>query len=1124
MKHPIVFLLLLLLAPPAAAAQDAAPPSLQGAIERARDALDAGTPDDAARALLDQATANDRDADRLLAEARALTASIAADTREVTRIERALRADPNDTYRSWHLDVESDAGPAALNARLDALRISAAASNAALAETGATLAELDARPAAIAQALDAARRRIEELQGQASDTASEATPAGIAARAAVRQARAEIAMLEAEQARMPSYRRLLDVRQQQQQRETELQRRQSDVLEALLAEGTDAELDALEQRLVEQAAAVGEGDAITRAEAERNLELGRDLLRIEREQRRTNDALREAQRRQGEVSDSLRNTEARLKLGSADEAVGLILLNQSRRLEDPADVALQLDAARRQLAQSQLRVIDLDEQAAALASPQASANEALQRDDNEEIGLEQTAQRTALVEAFATRAELVERQRIAQRKLSDALVELEKALSQQLDVTRALSDILRRELLWFPSHEPVSTAWAARQIAAWADLFKPSRYVTSMRLVGEAMQQQWMLVALALLLFVVLLRLAHRVPSQLEQLAQPLLRVRTDAYRYTARALVLTLLAAAPWPLLLATVGWLLQHAGQAGKFSDSLGRAFAYAAGALYLYLSLAWLSREHGLGHKHFRWTRARRDALRAAVPWLCAGLLPLQFLLALAFVRGQEPAVDAAARLMLIAACGICGWVGWRVLAPGAVWTSRGSVDIEPVRIRKLLRFAVVAGFATIVVLALTGYVLNAGILLASVWRSAAVLTTAIVLHGLISRWFLLGERHLALKRLELRREAEIEAARAEAAKAGTAASDSTPAASDAGSTPAADPEAELLTLESVNVQTRRLLRALIIVLLLLGLLWVWAPVLPALERLDSVEVWKVSGTNDEGNPIQVPISLGSLLFGLLALALTFIAARNLPGLVELGLHSRTHLDAATRYAFTSVCRYVIVIGGMIFGLSLIGVRWEQLQWLAAALTVGLGFGLQEIFANFVSGLIILFERPFRVGDTITIGEVEGTVTKIRTRATTLLDGDNREVVVPNKMFITSRFVNWTLSDTVTRVVFKLGLAQDSDPVQVRDMLLDLARSTPLVIDNPPPTCWFLQISGGTYDFELRVHVAELLHRNRVRDDLNRRIAEAMKQHDIATGRAGTMNINLLRADADAVQPQG
>lgn len=1127
MKPTLAALLLLLATTMPALAQDATPASLQGAIERARATVDAGAPDETARAALDQASADDKDADRLLAEARTLTASVAADTREVARIERALDEDHDETYRRWHREIEAVTTPAELTRRMETLRAGADAAATALAQTSATLSELEQRPSAIAQGLEGARRRIEELRGQAEDKASETTPAGLAARAATRRARAEIAQLEAEQARLPGYRRLLEQRQSQQQRDVDLLRRQSEVLEARLAEGTDAELGALEQRLSEQAAAVAPDDAITRAEVDINLELGRDLARIERDQRRTNDALRTSERRKAEVEESLLNTEKRLQLGNADEAVGLILLNQSRRLEDPADIARELDSTRRQLAHSQLRALDLDEQAANLASPQTAATEALQRgDDNDndvEASAEVSAQRTALVDAFATRAELVERQRIAQRNLSVSLDKLEKALVAQLDVTRTLSNILNRELLWFPSHEPVGTDWFSRQVTAWKDLFKPSRYMTSLRLVADAMKQQWLLVALAMIIFVVLLRFTHHVPARFTELAQPLLRVHTDNYRSTARALLLTALAAAPWPLLLATFGWLLQHAGQAGKFSDSLGRAFGYAAGALYLYLFVGWLCRQDGLGHKHFRWTRARRDALRSVVPWLVWGLLPLQFMLTLAFVRGQEPAVDAAARLMLIAACGICAWVGWRLLAPGAVWTSRGSVDIEPVRVRKLLRFASLAGFAIIVILALYGYVLNAGIILASLWMTAAVVVVCLVLHGMISRWFLLGERRLALTRLQQKRAAEIEAAALAAAKAAEAGgSEELPATPAA--TLAADPESELITLESVNVQTRRLLRALMIVVVALALLWVWSPVLPALERLDAVHLWSVDDVNENNEAIKTPISLFSLLFGLLTLALTFIAARNLPGLMELGLHSRTHLDAATRYAATSLSRYVIVIGGMILGLAMLGVRWGQLQWLAAALTVGLGFGLQEIFGNFVSGLIILFERPFKVGDTITIGEVEGTVTKIRTRATTLLDGDNREVVVPNKMFITSRFINWTLSDTVTRVVFKLGLAQDSKPQEVRELLLDLANEHPLVLDSPAPVCWFLQISSGTYDFELRVHVGELLHRNRVRDDLNRSIAEMMKARDIATGRAGTMNINLLQPDTEALQPKG
>ncbi len=121
----------------------------------------------------------------------------------------------------------------------------------------------------------------------------------------------------------------------------------------------------------------------------------------------------------------------------------------------------------------------------------------------------------------------------------------------------------------------------------------------------------------------------------------------------------------------------------------------------------------------------------------------------------------------------------------------------------------------------------------------------------------------------------------------------------------------------------------------------------------------------------------------------------------------------------------------ITGTVVGLQFLGMRWSQLQWMAAALTVGLGFGLQEIFANFVSGLILLFERPFRVGDVISVGDLTGRVTRIRTRATTILDFDNREIVVPNKNFITGQLLNWTLSDTTTRISIKVGVAYGTDP---------------------------------------------------------------------------------------------
>lgn len=180
--------------------------------------------------------------------------------------------------------------------------------------------------------------------------------------------------------------------------------------------------------------------------------------------------------------------------------------------------------------------------------------------------------------------------------------------------------------------------------------------------------------------------------------------------------------------------------------------------------------------------------------------------------------------------------------------------------------------------------------------------------------------------------------------------------------------------------------------------------------------------------------------------------------------------------------------------------LGVSWDKLQWLAAALSVGLGFGLQEIFGNFVSGLIILFERPVRIGDTVTIGTFSGTVSKIRIRATTITDFDRKEVIIPNKAFVTERLINWSLSDTVTRVVIRLGVAYGSDLDKVKEVLLKAASEHPKVMHDPAPAVFFTTFGASTLDHELRLYVRELRDRSYTVDELNRSIDRLCRENDI------------------------
>ncbi len=240
----------------------------------------------------------------------------------------------------------------------------------------------------------------------------------------------------------------------------------------------------------------------------------------------------------------------------------------------------------------------------------------------------------------------------------------------------------------------------------------------------------------------------------------------------------------------------------------------------------------------------------------------------------------------------------------------------------------------------------------------------------------------------------------------------------------------------------------------------------------------------------------MTLLNLLEAIAIGVMTLIAAVNLPSLLELAVLERLPLDNGVRYAVLAVTRYSIAFVGIVLAGGSVGIGWPKLQWLAAAISFGLGFGLQEIFANFVSGIIVLVERPIRIGDTVTVGDMTGVVARIRMRATTIVDGDRKELIVPNKEYITSKLVNWTLTDSVTRLVVPLGVAYGAEPQKVQRLLMRIAGETPTVLRNPPPKAVFMGFGEKTLNFELRVFVGEVDVLMSTRHQLNMAIDQAFR----------------------------
>jgi potassium efflux system protein len=252
--------------------------------------------------------------------------------------------------------------------------------------------------------------------------------------------------------------------------------------------------------------------------------------------------------------------------------------------------------------------------------------------------------------------------------------------------------------------------------------------------------------------------------------------------------------------------------------------------------------------------------------------------------------------------------------------------------------------------------------------------------------------------------------------------------------------------------------------------------------------------------DGEEQVVPVSAFDIGVGLLVLLGTLFAAKNLSGLLEFTLLSRLRIDAGGRYAIVTLCQYLIVTIGVISTFSLIGLQWSKLQWLVAALGVGLGFGLQEIVANFVSGIILLLERPIRIGDTVELGTAGGTVARIQIRATTLITWERKELLVPNKEFITGRVLNWTLSNEQTRILINVGVAYGSDVGKAMELIMQAAKEHERVLEDPRPVVTFEAFGDNSLSVFLRAYTNDLDFRLATITELHRAIYDKLNEADI------------------------
>jgi len=304
---------------------------------------------------------------------------------------------------------------------------------------------------------------------------------------------------------------------------------------------------------------------------------------------------------------------------------------------------------------------------------------------------------------------------------------------------------------------------------------------------------------------------------------------------------------------------------------------------------------------------------------------------------------------------------------------------------------------------------------------------------------------------------------------------------------------------LDIVALGERTRSLLDLVVTLLLLCALWWVWRDAVAPLTVVGDFSLWSSVETVD-GKQVAHAVTVGRLLLAILVVTVTATAVRRVGSFLDIVLLPRFDMQADATYAITVMTRYAVAIAGILLACDLVGIAWSNVQWLVAALGVGIGFGLQEIVANFIAGLIVLTERPIRIGDVVTVGGISGTVERIRARATVVVDFDRKEVLIPNKAFITEQVVNWTLSNQTTRLLLKVGVAYGSDIALVQRLILDAVRSNHEVLPEPEPSVFLVTFGESSLDFEIRVFVASFDDRLRVQHAINLEVARVLGENGV------------------------
>ncbi|MCA9129612.1 MAG: mechanosensitive ion channel [Planctomycetales bacterium] len=807
--------------------------------------------------------------------------------------------------------------------------------------------------------------------------------------------------------------------------------------------------------------------------AEENAEIADVRSQIATKIEKSTGMLKEIKSVSQRLGNEFEELRKKVDLGGTTSSTGVLLRTHRDQLPDEDGFKRRAKYVQDELPATSLKLIEFRSKRVEIVDPQAYAEQLAESIENVPANVESSLFLDALIRLISDRKDLLDSAIADQTTYLQDLNELELANSAFGEQIDEMQNYLDQRVLWVKSAEPfgladVSTAWQEAKY-----LFAAKRWAEVLKVAfGDVFLKPASAVAIISLFLLLMMGRVHLLRTQRALCTDQ--QGKSPVFARYAAAFGLSIVMSARWPVLIWALAYRLTVAGTATDWTRAVGSACMTTALMLWACELMRELCRRGGLAEELFEWPSSATATVRATLDFTLIVAAPL---LALVQLSGHSEIsqMQDLQRLLFVGSLALLSFQSYVLTRPnGPLMLALKSDKLDQsslFALRKPICALLTVLPLAFCILSLSGYHFSAVQLTARLAETGGAIIGIILLYNLATCWL---DARARASTVEL--------------------SPGTPAESreqtdehveemdeEAEAIPAAIP-----TIKNAHRDAQDLVRYAALLTLALAAWVIWDEVLPALRVLDQFELWSGVETVAESvvdqdgiqsirtNEKTVITTLTDLLKAIVVCFAFVIFGRRLPSVLDLMVLNRISMDQGGRQAVTILMRYGITLAGVVIGCGIVNISWSSVQWLAAAMTVGLGFGLQEIFANLVSGLIILFERPIRAGDLVTVGDLTGNVTRMQIRATTITDFDRREMIVPNKKFITDNVINWTLSDPISRVVFSVGVAYGTDVRRVQRILMRIAKRSPLVLAEPAPTTLFKGFGSSTLDVDLRVFI--------------------------------------------------